>query len=64
MTTAAISPPPTPERAKRPPDEKPPPRPDFAVPRRLRPARPEPYKFDVHQYREMGKGEFWRRKTA
>ena len=53
--TTTLAPPPTPERAKRPPAETPTPRPDFAVPRRPRPARPEPYKFDVHQYREMGK---------
>ena len=54
--TTTLAPPPTPERAKPAPDKKsPPPRPDFAVPRRPRPARPEPYKFDVHQYREMAK---------
>ena len=54
MTTTALAPPPSPERAKSPPDKKPSP-PDFPIPRRPRPARPEPYKFDVHQYREMGK---------
>ena len=54
MTTTALAPPPAPERAKSPPVEKPSP-PDFPIPRRPRPARPEPYKFDFHQYREMFK---------
>ena len=52
--TTTLAPPPSPERAKSPPDAKPA-RPDFPVPRRPRPARPEPYKFDVYQYRAMGK---------
>ena len=54
MTTTTLAPPPAPERTKSPPDAKPSP-PDFPIPRRPRPARPEPYKFDVHQYLEMGK---------
>ena len=52
--TTTLAPPPTPERAKSPPDAKPA-RPDSSIPRRPRPARPEPYKFDFHQYREIFK---------
>ena len=52
--TTTLAPPPTPERAKITPDAKPA-RPDSPIPRRPRPARAEPYKFDVHQYRAMGK---------
>ena len=56
MTTTTLAPPPTLERAKPAPDEKPPlSRRDFTIPRRPHPARPEPYKFDVHQYHEMAK---------
>ena len=43
------------ERTKPAPDKKAPPQRDFAIPRRPRPARPEPYKFDVHQYHAMAK---------
>ena len=55
-TTTTLAPPPALERADTAPDEKPPPpRRDFTIPRRPRPAQPEPYKFDVHQYHEMFK---------
>ena len=51
--TTTLAPPPTPERVKTPPAAKPA-RPDSPIPRRPPPARPEPYKFDVHQYIAMG----------
>ena len=55
-TTTTLAPPPALERVDTAPDEKkPPPRRDFTIPRRPRPAQPEPYKFDVHQYHAMFK---------
>jgi len=54
--TTALAPPPSPERVKTPPAQKPA-QPDSPIPRRPRPARPEPYKFDFHQYREMFKAD-------
>ena len=51
--TAAPAPPRTEERAKIPPAEKPDAPTADTIPSRPRPEFPEPYKFDVHQYRAL-----------